>query len=478
MIMTTTKKSLTMLSLVGLLSPALASPSNAFDLLTGEETGAYHTKFCPAIQEQAKQHNITLNCKNSAGSLDNLEQVLGSPSKFGLAQYDQFALVYANESNKLAYTPIHDDIGSECLFMVTKNKLINNFGDIAASAPYLNFILPPEKSGHAGTFKYLQMIDPSGIGKATKITYAASTSEAISEALKSEDNVTLFVQDPNPKSALFKQVNENEGHFVPVISREILNEEVKGRKVYSPLETEVSNPSFYKSGEKVITACTPIMLFTGKNLRVTDPTQNEEHQKAITALQAIPAKDLRLQEGWWSKLWSSSKALSAKGVEGLLEATDKAKKATSPYITKAKNAAEPYVEKAKETTKDVIEAAKPVLEKAKEKTEEAVEAAKPVLEKAKEKTGEALEKAGEAAKPALEKAKELGKQAIDKAGEMVKGSDEQTPAPQTTEPEADAPVVEKPSEDTPSEGETNLDQPDQNQPDQAPENKDNAPTPY
>ena len=428
------------------------SSASAFDLYTGEKSGAYYNKICPAIKKEAAKKGVDLNCKTSAGSLDNLDKVLDNSANFGLSQYDQFALKFSNQSNQLSYTPIHDDLGSECLFMVTKNKLINNFGDVVASAPYLNFILPPEKSGHAGTFQYLKSIDPDGLGKATKITFATSTEDAITQTLTSEDNVTLFVQTADPKSKLFTLVNENKGHFVPVISKEVLGQTVKGTKVYKAQETEVSNPKWHKSGTKVITSCTPIMLFTGKSLKIADQAEKKSHENAIATLTAIPAKNLQPQKSWFSKLWSGSKALSAKAVEGMVDTAEKAKTASSPYLSKAKNAAEPYVEKAKEATKDVIDAAKPTYDAAKEKTKEAMDAAKPVVDAAKEKTKEAIDAAKpvvdaakektkeaiEAAKPTYEAIKEktqdIGQKAYDQAKDLVKGTEKTTEeAPDGTE---------------------------------------------
>lgn len=393
-----------------------------FDVYTGEKTGAYYNKICPAIKKEASKNGVELNCKTSAGSLDNLDKVLDKPSNFGLSQFDQFALKYSNKSNQTVYTPIHDDIGTECLFMVTNNKLISNFGDVVASAPYLNFILPPEKSGHAGTFKYLQSIDPDGLGKATKVSFASSTEDAITQTLTSKDNVTLFVQTADPKSALFTLVNKNKGHFVPVISKEVLAQVVKGTKVYRAQETAVSNPKWHKSGTKVITSCTPIMLFTGKSLKIQDPAQKTAHEKAIAKLTAIPAEKLRPQQGWFSKLWNNSKALSAKGVEGLVDTAEKAKKVTSPYLSKAKTATEPYVEKAKDVTKDVIDAAKPTYDAAKEKTKKAIDAAKPALDVAKEKTKEAIEAAKPTYEAIKEKTQEIGKKAYDQASDLVKGT--------------------------------------------------------
>ena len=360
---------------------SLATPALAIDLLTGEKNGAYYNDFCPAIKSAVKDKNLLVDCRTSNGSLHNLDTVIDNPTHFGLAQYDLFSLKYSHESNQLLYTPVRDDLGKECLFLVTKNKKMTNFGDIVASAPYMNFILPPETSGHAGTFKYLQSIDKNGLGKATKVTFVESTEAAITQALANEDNVTLFVQFPNPDNKHFKLVNDNGGHFIPVISKEVLSQTTRGNKVYSAEETSVANPNWTESGKKLVTACTPIVMFTGKSMRVTDNAMKDEHSKAITILQETPAEKLRPKKGWLSQLWTSTKAVSAKSAETLVETTEKAKEASSPYLAKAK-----------EVTKDAIEAAKPTYEKAKEATKSVLEKAKDLGEKAIDGAGKVIEK--------------------------------------------------------------------------------------
>lgn len=429
---------------------AKATPAQAVDIHTGEEKGAYYSEFCPALKKAAEENNIELECKPSEGSLSNLEKVTKRPTDFGLAQFDIYAHAYNREDSNLAFKSIRDDIAKECVFLVSKNKLMTNYGDVIASAEYLNFILPPKSSGHAGTFNYIKSLDPNGLGKAQKITYAASTEDAITEALSTEDGIALFVQFPNPANKHFKLVTENGGHFVPVISREMLADEVDGRKVYTAEETEVQNAGWTEKETKLVTACTPLVLFTGNPDRVTDETLKTIHQSAIETFENTPANKLRPQEGWFSKIWTSTKSLSASGVESLLVASDKASKAASPYVTKAKETVEPYVEKAKEVTEPYVEktkeVTKPYVDAAKEKTEQAVEAAKPTYEKAKEVTKDAYEatkektkEAVEAAKPTYEKAKEKTKEAYEATKEKTKEMVEAT-----------KPMVEKTGEATKS----------------------------
>ncbi len=385
-----------------LILTAMSTPALALDIFTGEPKGAYFNDFCPPIKEAGVSNQLEFNCQSSNGTLDNIDRVAKTPSAFGLAQYDLFASIFGSANKADLYTPVRDDIGKECLFLVTKNKLMRNYGDVASSAPYLNFILPPANSGHTGSFRFLQSIDADGLGKATKITNAVSTEDAITATLADPDAVTMLVQFPNPDSPLYKLVTANGGKFIPLISKNILAQTQGGRKIYTAEETQVTNPKWNESGQKLVTACTPIILFTGKTDAITDETVKTDHQKAITTLTAMEADDLRPKKDWFSSIWNGTKAASAKTVETMIETSEKAKEQSSPYIKKAK-----------EVTEDAIEAAKPAYEKAKEKTKEALEAAKPTYEKAKEKTKEAME----AAKPTIEKAKETTKSFWEKTKE-------------------------------------------------------------
>src|SRR4029450_1370491 len=100
-------------------------------------------------------------------------------------------------------------------------------------------------------------------GKAKTVTNAASADDAIREALSGDDTVSLFVQFADPDNTRFDLVRKLGGHLVPVVDRTILRQEVGGKKVYFAQETQVENAEWIKSGRKLVTACTPVVLFTG-----------------------------------------------------------------------------------------------------------------------------------------------------------------------------------------------------------------------
>ena len=362
------------------LAPALAQDTTTF-IHTGDASGAYHQSFCPRLEAELKQAKFAYTCKTSQGTSENLKRVLADPRQIGFGQLDILALdgmlpsaAPGAPSGTVSGTtaPVtllrRDDV-RECLFAVTRNKDVAAYGDLAANAAKLRFILPPVDSGSAGTFRYLKTIDSDGLGRAAAITHAATTDDAIRQALSADDTVTLFVQFPDPDNARFKLVSELGGHFVPVIDRIILRPQIGGEKIYFAQETQVANATWMTAGAKVVTACTPLAVFTGAAERVSGDKAAQDHKDLIATVRAIKSEAMLPTESTFARWLRRSKEISGAGTEQLLKLS-----------------------------------------------EEAREKAKPMLDRAKDVGGKAME----AAKPALEKATEMGKQAIGKAEEMMK----------------------------------------------------------
>ena len=375
------------MGLLGLAGTAFATQIN-----TGGKKGAYHGQFCPALKTALDKAHFKYDCKTSKGSMENLARVKENPTQIGFSQFDVFALEYTKQAYSRPFTAIRSDVARECIFLVTKNPELENFGQVSAKAGELSFILPPIGSGSAATFDFLRQIDPDGLGLAQNVTHAGSTEEALEKAL-SEDGkaVSLFVQFPDPGNSRFKTINKLEGHFVPVIDRTVLRQQIDGEKVYFAQETEVSNPKLWKSGEKVVTACTPLVLFTGDPKQMPVGQAQQDQEDLINTIRAVSAEELQPKKGFFKTLWNKTKAVSADAVEKLMDASEKAREAATPYIEKAKEKAVEAKEKAKELGTKAVESAGPALEKAKEGTknlyEKAKEGTKEMIDTAKEKVG-------------------------------------------------------------------------------------------
>ena len=361
------------------LTVAIAGGAHAAKIHTGGARGAYNGDFCPPMAKELGTAKFNFKCALSLGSNDNISKVRKNPGDIGFAQFDVFALNVAQQYPAEPYHVIRNDIARECLFMVTKNKELLSFGDVAARADELNFILPPRGSGSASTFDYLRQIDPDGLGRALDVSYAASTDIALKKALASDGkSVSLFVQFPDPNNDRFKLIAKEKGLFIPVIDRNILRQTIDDQKIYFAQETDVSNGKFWKKGAKVTTACTPMVIFTGNPRLMSDNDQKLDHKDMINTVNDIPAEKLLPKQGFFKKMWSKTRALSADAVDKMMVASEKAR-----------------------------EKAGPMMEKAKEKARELGEKAAPMLETAKDKAMELGEKA-------MDKAKDLGDAAKDK----------------------------------------------------------------
>lgn len=351
-------------------SPAAAEPTQAtvaaetVPIYTAGETGAYHTEFCPPLVAALKQSGSTATCTPTLGTTDNLARIRDEPLAFAFAQLDILALERDAHGGSEAITIARLDDARECIYAVARNENLKSFGDLAARASRLRFILPPKPSGSAGTFRVLQSLDRDLAG-AGEVRHAASTEDAIRLALSADDTVAIFVQFPDPGNARFKLVGELGGHFVPVIDRAVLQHRVDGQLVYFAQDTEVADPRWLKSGTSLVTACTPIALITGPEQRLTDAQARARHAALVRAVQALPSDKLRPQDGLLSLVLKRTKALSATAVEQLVALSEKAREKTAPLI-----------ERAQEATSKALEGAKPHVEKAKEAGAETLERAK------------------------------------------------------------------------------------------------------
>ena len=338
------------------LAATLALPAAANQINTGGEKGAYHATFCPALEAELKKAKFDYTCTTSQGSRENIRRVSGDASQVAFSQFDVFELEMQATGASDAYTLLRSDLARECIFMVTRNQEISNFGEVAALADQLRFVLPPRNSGSAGTFEFLQQIDPDGIGRARdNITYADSTEEAITRALSDDNTVALFVQFPDPKNERFSTIGKEGGNIVPVIDRNILRQEVNGQKVYYAEETEIELPKWNKSATKVVTACTPMILITGTPARIEDGNARKDQEDLIRTIEALKAEDLQPQTGFLASLWRKTKALSAKSVEKMVDVSEKAREAAKPMMEKAMKRAKEMKQQAEEAAGKLID---------------------------------------------------------------------------------------------------------------------------
>jgi hypothetical protein len=354
---------------------AVVSPAAATDINSGEADGVYNSRFCPRLETQLTNARFDYKCRASNGTAENVERAARDPMAIGFGQLDVFALEVAKYGGAGAFTRLRVDDARECVFAVTRNREITNYGEVAVFASRLRFVLPPASSGSAATFRYLQKIDPTGVGAAKIVINAPSTEEALRMALSADDTVALFVQVPDPATPRFKLIQELGGHVVPVLDRNILRQQIEDRKIYFAQETEVTNARWLKSGTKVVTACTPLVVFTGSNDRVSGDKAKQDHKDLIATVVTMSQKDFLPVEPLFQRLLKRTRELSGASAERLVKLSEDAREKSKPWV-----------EKAKDATGKAIEQAKPALEKARE-------AGRKALDKATEEARELIEKA-------------------------------------------------------------------------------------
>jgi hypothetical protein len=364
---------------------AFGTPASANWINSGALDGPYHGNFCPLLANQLKLAQLDFVCSPSSGTRENIERVLADPRQLGYAQLDAFHLISGQLRAGSALTIVrHDDV-RQCLYAVTRNPQLTNWGELAANAQRLRFILPAAESDSANTLQFLRSIDPNGLGRVQQLRHTPSLESAIREGLSADDTVSLFVAFPDADSAHFALIKELGGHVVPVIDRAILRQEAVGRKIYFAQETQVENPQWISSGRTIVTACTPMLVFTGSADNVAQDKGRKDHEDLIRSLAALNAKTLLPEEGLFSTLWKRTKELSASGTEKLLQATEQAREKARPYTDKAMETAKKTAEQAKQASERAGDAARPYLDKSKEAAQkaydDAMKMARELLEK-------------------------------------------------------------------------------------------------
>ena len=310
----------------------LSAPAAAQRIHTGGESGAYHRDFCPPLVRELANGGSTYTCTPSSGTRENMERVLAAPRDFGYGQLDVFALESGQLSSVRSLDIVRQDDARECVFAVTRNPEILSYGDLAARAPQLRFSLPPQASGSAGTFQYLRFLDGNGLGRAKTFAYAANADDAIRTALSREDGVAIFVQFPDPDNERFKMVRELGGHFVPVLDKSIVAQQVGGASVYVAQETRVGNRRLTDLGARVTTACTPLVLFSGNIDRVRGEAEKRAQNETIAAVRRIPLDTLVPQTSVVRTIGQRTRELTAEGRERLFAYSARVRDRALPFI--------------------------------------------------------------------------------------------------------------------------------------------------
>ncbi len=183
------------------------------------------------------------------GTLDNIERVRNNPTHLAVGQADMLRGVDG-------ITVLHENVGPECLYLVTKQEGYANLGHVIGNAWDLTVVTGGEKSGSFGTWQVLSDLYPDFADM--PVVHAGGTDKIIETVRQKPSTVGFFVMRPDPNSKVFKAIKDNGLNFIPVVEFEL-------EGVYDFYNLKVAHTGFagIGAGQFVETACTSVSLFTG-----------------------------------------------------------------------------------------------------------------------------------------------------------------------------------------------------------------------
>jgi len=304
-------------------------------IYTGSQGGAYFSTFCPPLPSvMDKKFFSGYRCQTSGGTPDNIKQVVAHPSDVGFVQLDVLALQMKEQADLAKQISIvRSDIACEGLWMVTKNTALKSYGDVLGFARRIPFVLPGQTSGSAASFKYLQRIDPDGLGRATNIKYVNDTQTLINTVANAQDNqVGFFVQFADPENANIRLMQDKGLSVIPVVSREITKAKVGEQDLYQVQSFSLKSSGLFTSSDVRVTACTPVAVITGNPENQKTANEKDNQKDLIEAISTVPASSLLPSEPRISKILSGVRRISGSALNEMLSAADKAKQAAQDAI--------------------------------------------------------------------------------------------------------------------------------------------------
>jgi len=330
------------------------SAAVAGEIISGPAGEPVHAQLCPRLESELKDARFRHACATSSGAVETIARIARSPLSVGFVPLDQLAHASRGGVELTGLTILGRSDARVCLFIATRSSTLQSYGDIAAQIGKVRVILPPRSSAGAEAFAYLQSIDPDGLGKARVISHAASAEDAVKEAMSADDIVTLVSEWPDPESPRLKAVLEADGRFVAFADRTLLRKEVLGRRIYLPVEVEVTPATWTKAARKVATVCSPIAIVAAAQ-SVVPERDRQDHLDLIATIETMRPEALTPRDGRVARYMKSTRDLTGASVEELIRLSEE-----------ARVKAQPYVDKAIAAGKQAVEAAKPHVEKAKD----------------------------------------------------------------------------------------------------------------
>lgn len=319
------------IGIVGLLVVVYFSGSHAADdtnkLVWGggdPAVSAYSGVYVPRVIDVLSQNALngyTWGGKTD-GTVDNAVRVSKTPTNLAVGQWDILSSLKGqplpDNSGKFDFTVLAQNIGPECLYLVTKQPGYATWGDVIGNAWQIDLATGTDLSGSMGTWKVLQGLYPD-LADLDRLDKYADAGAIVDAVASGKDTHGFFVQRPDPNSDVFKKIADAHLSYVPVVDFDL-----EGHYDFEALK--VAYGGLFGADQYVKTACTSVALFTGDPAAV--PTDKgalaKRLQATIDRISKVPPDQLKPNLATWQDMWGSFKAIAADDVKSMMEASKKA----------------------------------------------------------------------------------------------------------------------------------------------------------
>lgn len=285
---------------------------------------AYSGVYVPRIIDVLGQNALTGYSWGgvSAGTLDNAIKVTKAPTNLAVGQWDILSSLKGTPmpdgSGNFAFTVLAQNIGPECLYMVTKQQGYNTWGDVVGNAWQIDLATDDVLSGSMGTWKVLAGVYPDLATLDRPVDNLKGAAAVIDAVISGKDTHGFFVQRPDPNSDLFKKIADNKLIFVPIIDFDLQDK-------YDFESLKVAYGGLFGQDQYVETACTSVALITGDPAAVPAGSSLSKRLAAtIDRIQKVKADDLKPNLATWQDMWGSIKSVAGDDAKNLMDASKKA----------------------------------------------------------------------------------------------------------------------------------------------------------
>lgn len=290
-------------------------------------TSAYSGVYVPRVIEVMTNERMSGYswAGESAGTVENALHVTENPAHLALGQWDILQSlkgqpIPGTNGKVYDFTVLAQDIGPECLYVVTNQAGYDTFGHILGNAWDMSIATGKEGSGSLATLNLLRGMYPELAD--AEVVQVGGAADIVKSVKAGTQSFGFFVQRPDPNSEVFKAINDQGLHLVPVVDFDL-------EGTYSFLDLKVAYGGFFGLGgndEYFTTACTSVALITGTEANV--PAGNNRLlrrvQETIARLGSLEPDAFKPNLSSWRDMWDSIKLAAGSKAQEMMEQSKEA----------------------------------------------------------------------------------------------------------------------------------------------------------